>query len=300
MTLRVILLALVAAFAGAASAAPLKVVATVPDLAAIAAAVGGERVEVTSMSLPTQDPHFVDARPNLALALSKADLLLVVGLELEVGWLPTLQTGARNGDIQLGAPGYLDCSSFVSLLQVPAGAVDRSMGDVHPGGNPHYLYDPRSAIPVARGVAQRMARLDPANADAYLEGADGFAREMEGRISGWVQRLDALQGAPVIQYHRSWPYLADWLGLEVVSDVEPKPGVPPTPAQVARVLKLAREQGVSLILQESYFPKTTAALVAEKAGARLVVLDGGADFAGGQGVVERFEALVAQLEAAAP
>ncbi len=296
--LRVLFLTLLSAFAGVARAAPLKVVATVPDLAALAAAVGGDRVEVTSMSLPTQDPHFVDARPNLALALSRADLLVVVGLELEVGWLPTLQTGARNGDIQLGGSGYLDCSSFVPLLQVPAGAVDRSMGDVHPGGNPHYLYDPRAAIPVAQGIAERMALLDPSNAEAYLAAADAFAQDMAARITDWARRLEPLRGAPVIQYHRSWPYLADWLGLRVVSDVEPKPGVPPTPVQVARVLKLAREQGVSLILQESYFPQTTAALVAEKAGARLVVLDGGADFAGGQGVDERFEALVARLEAA--
>jgi hypothetical protein len=173
--------------------AALKVVATVPDLAALARAVGGERVEVTALALPTQDPHFVDAKPSLALELNRADLLLAIGLGLESGWLPTLQTGARNPRILAGSPGYWEASSAVRLLEVPEAPVDRSAGDIHPGGNPHFLYDPRAALVVAKALAARLAQVDPAGASAYQANLARFTTELEAARAQWEQQLAPLR-----------------------------------------------------------------------------------------------------------
>ncbi len=278
--------------------AGLKVVATVPDLAAVAQAVGGDHESVTAMALPTQDPHFVDAKPNMALALSRADALLVVGLGLESGWLPTLITGSRNGQVQRGARGYIDCSSYVELLDRPTGALDRSMGDLHGGGNPHYTYDPRRMIAVAHGVAKRFASLDSAHAEEYLANAQAFEADVQAALSGWSAQLAHLRGAKVIQYHRSWIYVGDWLGLQLISEVEPKPGIPPAPAQVASVVRLAQAQGVSVVLIESFYPQSTARLVAEKGGATLVTLQAGTSFGAGQTYIQHLDSWVAELGAA--
>jgi zinc/manganese transport system substrate-binding protein len=276
--------------------ADLKVVATVPDLAAIAKAVGGDKVSVQSLALSTQDPHFVDARPNLMLELNRADLLLQVGLGLEVGWLPSLQNGARNAKILTGGPGFLDCSQFVRLLDVPAVAVNRSQGDVHPGGNPHYLYDPRAALPVARGIAARMGQLDPAHAADFQKNLERFTKELEAARAGWEKRLAGLKGTPVVTFHKSFAYLADWTGFDTVAFLEPKPGIPPNPSHVAQVLGLARSRKVRMLLQEEYYPVNTSRLVAGKIPAPLVVLPGGTDFRAGQTYVQRIEALVTRLE----
>jgi zinc/manganese transport system substrate-binding protein len=296
MSRLLILLFLVLGLVPTVSRADLKIIATVPDLAAIARTLGGERVKVQTLSLPTQDPHFVDARPNLVLELNRADLLLAVGLELEVGWLGTLQTGARNARIQAGGPGLLDCSQFVERREVPAGPIDRSMGDVHPGGNPHYLYDPRMAVRVARGIAERMGALDPEGKALYTANLERFVSELDAARAGWEKRLAGLRGSPVITYHRSFPYLADWLGFETVAFIEPKPGIPPNPSHVSRVLISARERKVRLILQESFYPDTTTRLVADKAGARLVSLPSGADFRAGQSYRDHVEQVVTQIE----
>ncbi|NMO21901.1 zinc ABC transporter substrate-binding protein [Pyxidicoccus fallax] len=278
--------------------AALRVVTTVPDLAAIARAVGGDRVTVQSLALPTQDPHFVDARPSLVLDLNRADLLLAVGLELEVGWLGTLQTGARNARIQSGGRGFLDCSRLVERLGVPAGRVDRSMGDIHPGGNPHYLYDPRAAMRVARGIAERLGELDPEGKAAYAAGLQRFTSELEAARAGWEKRLASLRGMPLVTYHESFPYLASWLGFQTVAFIEPKPGIPPNPSHVAQVISLARSRQVRLVLQESYYPDTTVRLVADKVGAQFVRIPAGTDVRAGQSYREHIEEIVTLLERA--
>lgn len=278
--------------------AELEVVATVPDLAAIASEIGGEHVKVTSLALSTQDPHFVDARPHLALVLHRADLLLTVGLGLEDGWLPTLLVGARNAEIQAGASGRLDCSGLVRLLDVPTQRVDRSMGDVHPGGNPHFLYDPRAAAAVAQGIVDRMRRLDPAHANAYTANVTRFLDRLKRVRETWETRLGVYRGTPIVAFHRTTAYLADWLGLVEVDYLEPKPGIPPNPAHVARVLGAARARNVRLITQEQYYPDVTAKLVAEKIPAALVQLPGGTRFERGQSYVEHVEEVAAMLRAA--
>lgn len=282
--------------AAAPARAELKVVATLPDLAALAKAVGGDKVEVTALALPTQDPHFVDAKPNLALALNRADLLIAIGLGLEIGWLPTLQIGARNARIQTGNTGYLDASQFVRLLEVPAVPVDRSQGDVHPGGNPHYLYDPRQALAVAKGIAARMQQLDPKNSATYQANLATFTTELEKARTGWEQRLTGLRGAPVIAYHRTTAYLADWLGFTPIAFLEPKPGIPPNPSHVAQVLALGKAKKARLVLREDYYPEGTARLVASKIPAPVIVLPGGTNFRGGQTYLQHVEEVVGKLE----
>jgi zinc/manganese transport system substrate-binding protein len=292
------LTAMVVAHSGVARA-DLDVVATVPTLAALAKEIGKGHTSVTALALPSQDPHFVDAKPSLALKLRDADLLLAVGLQLEVGWLPTLQTGSRNGKILVGSRGYLECSNFARLKEVPQ-MVDRSQGDIHPGGNPHYLYDPRQLVHVAIGVAGRMAELDPDNAKAYQDNLKVFLKKLHTLEKKLAKRMKPREGTPVVTYHRSWTYLIDWLGFDQVATLEPKPGIPPSPAHVAKVLGLARQKGVKLIIQESYYPDETGKLVAEKAGAKLVVLPGGVDFAGGESLFDHLEEMVTKIEKAFP
>ncbi|KFE62176.1 metal ABC transporter substrate-binding protein [Hyalangium minutum] len=276
--------------------ADLNVVTTVSDLAAISKAIAGDKGTVTALSLPSQDPHFVDAKPNLALALNKADLLIAIGLDLEIGWLPTLQLGARNSKIQTGNPGYLDASQFVKVLEAPAVKVDRSQGDVHPGGNPHYLHDPRMAVAVARGIQERMAQLDPKNAATYKANTDKFVADVEAARAGWEKRLAAAKGVPVISYHKTTAYLADWLGFQTIEYLEPKPGIPPTPSHVAKVLGLGRQQKVKLVVQEEYYPDSTSKLVASKIPAGIVIFPSGAKFNEGETYLQRMERLTERLE----
>jgi zinc/manganese transport system substrate-binding protein len=282
-----------AALAGPRAAhAKVKIVATVPDLAALAKEVGGDNVEVTSLALPTQDPHFVDAKPSLALKLSQADLLLSVGLDLEIGWLPTLVTGARNAKIQPGASGYLDCSTAVGVLETPTEKIDRSQGDIHPGGNPHYLYDPRRAGLVAAAIAGKLEELDPKNADTYRKNYQDFQKRLDAARRDWEKRLAPYKGMAVVTYHKSWSYFVDWLGFDLVDTLEPKPGIPPTSQHIAHVLGSGRKRGVKVILQEEYYPDQTAQLVAGKMPARLVKLPGGADFGGGETYIARMNRTV--------
>ncbi|MCU0690767.1 MAG: metal ABC transporter substrate-binding protein [Polyangiaceae bacterium] len=250
--------------------AEVRVVTTIPDFGAIAKEVGGANVRVTAMVKPTQDPHFVDAKPSLMLDLNRADLLLVAGMELEGGWLPPLMTGARNGRIQRGAQGYLDCATLIPPMQVRA--PDRSQGDVHPGGNPHHWIDPRNGIRIARGITDRLKKIDPAHSDAYQAGLDAFVQRLEARMDGWRKLLAPHKGTKVVVYHESWVYFLDWTGYQQVGELEPKPGIPPKPAHVAELIRKVQGQGVKYVLQESFYPTQLSRIFAEKSGAQLKVL----------------------------
>jgi zinc/manganese transport system substrate-binding protein len=288
----------VAALLARVSYANLAVVATVPDLAALAKEVGGKQVEVKTIALPTQDPHFVDAKPSAVLDLNRADLLLSVGLQLEIGWLPVLVTSARNPAIQVGARGYLECAQFVRLLDVPTHAVERSMGDIHSGGNPHYMYDPRAAAAVAKGIAKKMAELDPDGRAVYEANLASFLQRLEGARIGWEKRMAPHRGTAIVGYHRTLEYLTDWLGLSEVEFLEPKPGIPPNAAHVARVIAIARQRKAALLLQEGYYPDATARFVAQKIPAVLVKLPGGTDFQHGQSYIDYVGANLGQIERA--
>lgn len=248
----------------------LKVVSTVPDFAAIASEIGGDLVDVSSMVRPTQDPHFLDAKPSFVLGLNKADLLLLVGMELEGGWLPPLLLAARNPRIQRGSPGYLDCSTLISPMGKQA--ADRSKGDVHPGGNPHYWTDPRNGVLLAWGITKRLAQLDPKHAATYEERGAAFVQELEQRISGWRKMLEPFADFQVAVYHKSWIYFLDFAGLTEMGALEPKPGIPPSPAHVAALIQTAATRKVRLVLQESFYPTTLSRQFAAKTGAKLLVL----------------------------
>lgn len=271
----------------ARAGAGIRVVTTVPDLGALAREVGGARVRVDVLAAPSEDPHFVDPRPNLLVPLSRADLLVDVGMELEVGWLPPLVLNSRNRSIQPGGKGRFDASTVLKRRLGVPDRVDRSQGDVHASGNPHYLLDPRSAQPIVKELGRRFAALEPKHAQAHLARATGLAGELEqfaGEQRGRFARL-AAQRRKVISYHDSLPYLLDWLGLRSVATLEPRPGVPPTPKHVAHLLGHMRGQGVGVIVQESYHPTNTSQALARMAKAELVVFPGGTKFSAGQSYI---------------
>lgn len=261
--------------------AKVKVAATTGTLAALAAEVGGDLVDVTPLSSPAEDPHYVDARPNLVLVLNQAQLLVATGLELEVGWLPNLQKSARNADIAAGGRGYFEAASALSRLEeVPQGRIDRAQGDIHPGGNPHFLYDPRAGAEVAIGLGTKLAELDPTNAARYVTNAQAVATRCRKLATEQAARFGALAAGrrQVVTYHASWPYLLGWLGLTEAATVEPKPGIAPNPAHVAEVLGRMRATGARALLQEEFYPRGTSEKLVQLAGGQLVVVHGAVRF----------------------
>jgi len=258
----------------AAAAAPLRVVTTTEGLAALAREVGGDRAKVESLSRGVQDPHFVDANPILAVKLRGADLLVDVGLDLEIGWLPPLVTQSRNAAIQPGGVRRLTAASAVTVLDVPTGAVDRSRGDLHPGGNPHFLTDPRRALQVAQAISLKLTELDPGGAAVYADRTAAFGRRLEADLARWREALRPLAGRKVLTQHRTLSYFLDWTGLVSAGELEPRPGTPPPPAWLASVVTTARRDGVKAILVEGYYDTRSGELVSRLSGARLVTIPG--------------------------
>lgn len=273
--------------------AKVRIVTTIPDFGAIAQEVGGAHVEVQALVRPTQDPHFVDAKPSLMVILNRADLLLVTGMELEGGWLPPLLTGSRNGNIQRGADGYLDCSTLIEPMDVRA--VDRAKGDIHPGGNPHYWTDPRNGLRLARGIAERLMQTDPRHAEEIRDLRDAFIARLEGRIGDWERRLAPYRGTKVVVYHESWVYFLDWANFTRVGVLEPKPGIPPTPSHVAALIQKVQGQGVKYVMQESFHPTRLSKIFADKSGAQLKVLSTMVGAGGTHSYVDVIDQLVKEL-----
>jgi zinc/manganese transport system substrate-binding protein len=252
--------------------ATLHVVSSIPTLGSLAKEVGGGRVEVESLGKGYQDPHFIEPKPNLMLVLNRADLLLHVGLELEIGWLPPLVLGSRNPKIQTGEPGNLDCSKAIPVLDVPTTKVDRSMGDIHPQGNPHYWLPPANAKIVAREIARRLEQIDPSGRADYEKNLASFDARVDAKEKEWAQLAAKLKSVKVATYHQSWSYVSHWLGLQEIGYVEPKPGIPPDPQHLARLIGVMKDDGAKLLLVEDFYNKSVAALVAQKAGAKLLTL----------------------------
>jgi len=279
--------------------ATLNVVATTADLAALAADVGGEQVSVRTLSSADEDPHYVDPRPSLVLALARADLLLLNGVELEVGWLPPLLVNARNADIQVGGPGHFDASRHVRLLETNAIA-DRAMGDIHPGGNPHFLFDPRAGARVAMVLSDQLAAIDPPRAALYRANAKRVSSELLAMAEQETRRFAGLSADQrrVVTYHRSLVYMLDWLGIERPINIEPKPGVSPSPGHVAKVLATMRSQRIGTILQERFYPTKTSETLARMTKSKVVILAGGTNIADGQRYVDRMRLMAQEVYAA--
>ena len=254
--------------------AALKVVATTEGLASLAREVGGERVEVMSLSRGIQDPHFVDANPTLAVKLRGADLLVDVGLDLEIGWLPPLVNQSRNPDIQPTGRRRLTAASVVAVMDVPRGPVDRSLGDLHPAGNPHFMSDPRRVAKVAEALSQRLAQLDPPGAAAYAKRLDAFRARLSAAEARWQAALAPLKGKRVVTQHSSLNYFVDWAGLVTVGYLEPKPGTSPPPSHLAELIGVVKAQEVRAILVEAFYDLRSAEVVAKRTQARVVAIPG--------------------------
>ena len=277
-TLRSIVGPLVMAALAAATPSParaaLHVVTTVEGLAALVGEVGGDRVRVESLSRGVSDPHFVDANPMLAVKLRNASLLVDVGLELEIGWLPPLVTQARNPDIRPGEKGRLTAASAIQVLDVPTGPVDRSMGDLHPQGNPHFLNDPRRGLEVAAAIAARLSELDPAGAATYRSRLEAFRARLEERMAAWDKELAPFRGRKIFIQHRTLTYFLDYSGLVDAGEMEPRPGVPPPPSHLAELVEIARAQKVTEIVVENFYDAKSAEVVARHSGAKVVQIPG--------------------------
>jgi zinc/manganese transport system substrate-binding protein len=262
------LLTTVSAFAQA----KLNVVTTTADLASITNEIGGDRVTATAVAKGYQDPHFVEPKPSFLLLLRNADLLEVIGLELEIGWLPPLLEQSRNAKIRPGSAGYLDVSSGVEILDRPTGAVNRSMGDVHAMGNPHYWLDPANAVRIGIQISNRLTQLRPKDAAYFASRLETFKRRMNEANKRWTAALAPYRGAKIVTYHNSWPNFVRRYGLNVVAYVEPKPGVPPSPTHTFELINLMTDQKVKAILVEPYFDLKTPQSVADRTGAHVVVM----------------------------
>jgi len=249
--------------------AALNVVATTPDLAAIAREVGGDHLSLTTLTKPTEDPHFVDAKPSFIVKLNRADALLEGGAELEAGWLPPLLEGARNPKLALDAPGRIACAAPIPLLEVPA-TLDRSRGDIHAAGNPHYLVDPENARLVAGHICDAFCRLDAAGRETYRANLARFLRRLQDKLAQWQQQLAPFHGRRVVAYHNTWPYFARRFGLTFDLFLEPKPGIPPTPAHLVGVIKKMKADQTRVIIVEPFQSRRPAETVAAATGATVL------------------------------
>jgi zinc/manganese transport system substrate-binding protein len=264
------LCALLAPFAPRAAA--LDVVTTTEDLAAITREIAGDKAKVESLARGYQDPHYVEAKPSFILKLHAADLLIVVGRGLEAGWLPPLIQQSRNARVQPGAPGFLDASQNVRILELPTGVITRAMGDVHPEGNPHYWLDPANGRRIAQAVRQKLEQLSPGDAASFAARHADFERRLAEAEKRWDAAMAPYRGLKVISYHRSWPNFCERFGLEVADYVEPRPGIPPSPSHTLNLIQEMKRRQIKLLLVEPYFDLKTPNAVARETGAKVVVL----------------------------
>ncbi len=250
----------------------LNVMATTEDLASLAREVGGDRIAVDSIARGYQDPHFVEAKPSFILKLQKADLLIVVGRELEIGWLPPLLQQSRNGRIQVGAQGYLDASLTAQILEIPGGQITRAMGDVHPLGNPHYWLDPENGRRVAKAIAAKLAELRPGDKAYVDQRLADFEQRLDVAEKRWVAAMAPYKGTKVVTYHRSFPNFAERFGLDIIGYVEPRPGIPPTPQHTLDLINEMKRQNVKIVMVEPYFDLKTPNSIGQQTGAAVLVM----------------------------
>jgi len=250
----------------------IRIMTATTDLASLAQEIGGDKVDVESIARGYQDPHFVDPKPSFLLKLSKAELLIVVGLELEIGWLPPLITQSSNPRIQVGAPGYLDASRFAKILEIPTGQVTRAEGDVHPLGNPHYWLDPDNGLRIAKGIQTKLSEMRPNDSAYFAQRYDSFEQRLKQSDQQWLAQMKPYAGRKVVTYHRSWPNFAEHFGLNVVGYVEPRPGIPPSPQHTVELIGQMKRDGVKIIMVEPYFDLKTPNSIARETGGQVVVL----------------------------
>ena len=266
-------MALMLSFSAFASAqGKLNVIATTEDLASIAAEVGGDHITIESIAKGYQDPHFVEAKPSFILKLQKADILILVGRELEIGWLPVLINQSRNAKIQQGAAGYLDVSLQAQILEVPGGQVTRAEGDVHPLGNPHYWMDPENGKIIAKEIFDTLVKMRPNERAYYEPRLNDFVSRVSAAEKRWLDMMAPYKGIKVVSYHRSFSNFAERFGLNIVGYVEPKPGIPPTPQHTLDLINQMKKDGVKIVLVEPYFDVKTPNAIGRETGAEVLIM----------------------------
>jgi zinc/manganese transport system substrate-binding protein len=256
----------------ARAAGKIQIMTATTDLASLAQEVGGDKVDVESIARGYQDPHFVDAKPSFLLKLKRADLLIVVGLELEIGWLPPLITQSTNPKIQVGAQGYLDASRFARILEIPTGQVTRAEGDVHPLGNPHYWLDPENGLRIAKGIADKLGEMRPNDAAYFAQRYADLEQRLKQADQRWLAEMKPYAGRKIVTYHRSWPNFAEHFGLNVVGYVEPRPGIPPSPQHTVELIGQMKRDNIKVIVVEPYFDLKTPNAIARETGGQVLVL----------------------------
>ena len=266
-----LILALMFSIVVSVKAGTIKVVATLADLRSIAEFIGGNKVSVSSIATGYQNPHFVDPKPSYIINLSTADLFITVGLDLEIGWSPQLLTSSRNSKIQKGSPGYVDASINIPLMQVPT-AANRAEGDIHIYGNPHYWLDPMNGKIIARNIADGLERIDPSNRNYYETNLKAFDDKIDIKMREWLQKMLPFRGTKIIAYHNEWCYFENRFGLQIVDFMEPKPGIPPSPSQILKVIKEVKADNIKLIVSSPYFTASSSDMVSQQTGAKKLTL----------------------------
>lgn len=291
--------AIIFLYLDASAHAKLNVVTTTTDLAALVQAVGGDSVKVHSIVRGVQDPHYIEAKPSYMRQVNRANLLVTVGLQLEVVWLPLLINGARNPRIVPGSQNYLNTSQGLPVLEVPWDQIDRSQGDIHPEGNPHFWLDSRNALAITERIVDRLSSLSPRNSDFFQANLATFRNRLKKRIADWEERMSPFRGRKIVAYHKQWEYLAHWLGLTIIGYIEDKPGVPPGPRHIASLIERMKSRKVPVLLCANFIPPNIPQQVAQKTGAKLVYLP---PSVGGESniktYIDLFEHLITDLEKA--
>jgi zinc/manganese transport system substrate-binding protein len=258
--------------APAIASGQLRVMTSTTDLYDIAKAVGGDKIVANHIGEGYQDPHFIEPKPSFVLQMQKADVWAFVGLDLEIGWMPLLLDGAKNAKIRNGGSGYLDVSRAIDVLDLARGNVDRSQGDVHPLGNPHYWLDPENARKIAELLEEKFSELDPKNEATYEANKKAFEARLSEAEKSWAPQLEAMKGKPIVAWHTSWRYFAEYSKVKIVGFMEPKPGVPPSPSHLAGLIKTMKETSAKVIVMEPFYDRKTADFVARNTGAKVLVL----------------------------
>lgn len=269
---RVSIIAVIAFFIfQVANAGTIKVVTTLTDLKSITELIGGNKVSVTSIATGYQNPHFVDPKPSYIISLSNADMFVTIGLDLETGWSPQLLSSSRNTKIQKGAAGYVDASEGIGLLQVPTSA-NRAEGDIHIYGNPHYWLDPLNGKVIARNIANGLERVDPSNKAIYEANLQTFYKNIDAKMKEWQAKMAPFKGSKIIAYHNEWVYFEKRFGLQIVDFMEPKPGIPPTPSQLVKVINEVKSNNIKVIISSPYFTTSSSDVVAKQTGVKVLTM----------------------------
>jgi zinc/manganese transport system substrate-binding protein len=271
MKLRIIFILIFCIGTFTVKASKINVVTTTTDLKSITELIGSDKVDVASIATGYQNPHFVDPKPSYIIKLSKADMFVTVGLDLETGWSPQLLTSSRNQKIQKGSEGYVDASVGVTLLQVPS-SINRGEGDIHIYGNPHYWLDPVNGKQIAKNICDGLVKISPENKAFFEANLKAFDNKIDMKLNEWEIKMSQYKGSKIIAYHNEWCYFEQRFGLTIVDFLEPKPGIPPTPTQLVKIISEVKSNNIKVIISSPYFTTSSSDVVSSQTGAKTVIL----------------------------